>query len=307
MENFILITTLLLVGVLLKRLELFPENTSQVLNQFVIYVSLPALVLYTVPKLIFSLDLIASAIVPWALLIFSAGLLLLFAKAFNWSRNTLGALLLIVPLGNTSFLGVPMVRAFFGDNSVVYAIMYDQVGSFLALALYGSVILAVFNKRSSHSSNKKIVKKALIMVVTFPPFISLIIALCLHFVNLPNMYFNILSPIAMTLVPVVMIAVGFQLTLKLDSNKISPFIIGLTIKMFLAPLLALLVFLMLGLKGEIYQVIVFEAAMPPMISAGALAIIANLSPKLTAAMLAYGILLAFITLPIVYTVLQYTL
>lgn len=304
MQNFVLIISLLIVGMILKRVKAFPDNTSQVLNQFVIYVSLPALVLLTVPKLKFSSDLIVTTIIPWVLLLFSVALLFICAKIFKWSRNTLGALLLIVPLGNTSFLGIPMVRAFFGDDSVVYALIYDQLGSFLALALYGSMVLAVFNKQKHQGLDHVSGKNVLMKIVTFPPFISLIIALLLHFVTLPQIYFDLLTPIAMTLLPVVMVAVGFQLTVKIESEKITPFIIGLSIKMLVAPALALLIFILLGLNGTIYQVIVFEAAMPPMISAGALAIMSNLSPKLTAAMLAYGILLSFVTLPLLYSALK---
>ena len=289
---------------LLKRTAAFPSNTSQVLNQFVFYVSLPALVLITIPKLEFTSDLIATAVIPWVLLLFSVVLLFICANIFKWSRNTLGALLLIVPLGNTSFLGIPMVRTFFGDDLVVYALMYDQLGTFLALALYGSLVLAVFNKQKNQAPKHTLAKDALIMMVSFPPFISLVIALLLHNVDLPPVYYELLSPIALTLVPVVMIAVGFQLTFKLDSASISPFIIGLSIKMLLAPALALLIFVLLGMKGTVYQVVVFEAAMPPMISACALAIMSNLSPKLTAAMMAYGIILSFATLPLLYSTLK---
>jgi predicted permease len=104
-----------------------------------------------------------------------------------------------------------------------------------------------------------------------------------------------------------MLAVGLQLNLKIELNKIKPFVIGLSIKMLVAPAITLMGFILLGLKGEIYNVAVFEAAMPPMISAGALAIIANLSPRFTAAMLAYGILLAFVTLPTWQYVLNFIL
>ncbi len=284
---------------LLKRLSVFPENTSTVLNQFVIYVSLPALVLLKVPTMTFSSNVLATVIVPWVLLAVSAVLLIFCAKVFNWKRQTLGALLLIVPLGNTSFLGVPMVRAFYGEVAVAYALMYDQLGSFLALAIYGSIVLAFFSKQKNQQVSVSS-KEVLIRIITFPPFISLIMAFFLCFVTLPQLYFDTLHPVAMTLVPVVMIAVGFQLSLKLEPDKISPFIIGLSIKMIIAPALILLFFMAAGLQGIVYQVIVFEAAMPPMISAGALAIMAKLSPKLTAAMLAYGIILSFVTLPLLY-------
>ena len=301
MENFILTISLLAIGMLLKRVQIFPENTSQTLNLFVIYVSLPALVLMKVPELKFSQEVLVVAIVPWILLVFSAGLIIIAAKVFNWSRDILAALLLIVPLGNTSFLGIPMVQSFFGEQAVPYALIYDQLGSFLALAIYGSLILALF----SQEQNKVTIKSVLMKIITFPPFISLVIALMLSYTSLPQAYFNFLSPMAATLVPVVMIAVGFQLNLKLEAGQLQPFIVGLSVKMLIAPALIFLLFLLFDLDGMIYRVTIFEAAMPPMISAGALAIMVNLAPKLTAAMIAYGIVFSFVTLPILFYTLSF--
>ena len=294
MENFVLIIALITFGMLLKRLRTLPENTSEVLNLFVIYVSLPALVMLKVPLLRFSDQLLAAVIMPWVMLAFSAGLVLLLAKKLHWSKDVLGALLLVVPMGNTAFLGIPLVESFFGEQAVMYALMYDQFGSFFIFSLYGSLVLVLFSQNKESISIKPIIKK----IVTFPPFISLLIALLLTQVTLPQTYFDFFDPIATTLIPVVMIALGYQLQLKLSANQLSPLIAGLTIKMIFAPIVALTIFMLLGLKGEVYDVTVFEAAMPPMISAGALAIMANLAPRLTAAIVAYGILISFITLPL---------
>jgi hypothetical protein len=303
LQNFILIISLLIVGMLLKRSGKFPDNTAQTLNLFVIYVSYPALVLLKTPELKLSLDLLAAAIMPWIVLIISAICVWALSKIFDWNRQITGALLLIVPLGNTSFLGFPMVQAFYGPQAVGYALMYDQLGSFLALAIYGSSVLAIYANDGEQATLGSVVKS----IITFPPFISLIIALALHGVQLPGLYFSIIDPIAMTLIPVVMVAVGFQLSLKVEINHIQPFVLGLGVKMIVAPATALIIFLALGLNTEIYKVTVFEAAMPPMISAGALAIMANLSPRLTAAMIAYGIFLSFVTLPLFYYAINWLL
>lgn len=300
MENFIIILCLIVMGFVLKRTKKFPDNTAHVLNLYVIYVSLPALVLVNVPHLVFSSSLIVTAVTPWVMLLISVLIILLFAKIFQWDKETLGALLLIAPLGNTSFLGIPLVEAFYGSDAVGYAVMYDQFGSFFALSIYGSIVLAMFAKDSKPVTFSSVRNK----ILTFPPFISLVLALLLYNFSIPQLYFDVLSPIAKTLIPVVMIAVGFQLELRVEFSKIRSFIVGLSVKMIVAPLVAFLIFLSLGLEGEIYKVTVFEAAMPPMISAGALAIMANLSPRLTSAMVAYGILLSFITLPIWYWVMN---
>lgn len=207
----------------------------------------------------------------------------------------MGSLLLIVPLGNTSFLGIPMVRAFFGDQAVSYALLYDQLGSFLALATYGSLIIALYSGEKTPTPGN-IVKK----IITFPPFVALILACFFRLLSYPPVVIGLLESLSATLVPLVMIAVGFQLNLRLSRELMPPLGLGLLIKLIAAPFLALLFSRLWGLQGEALQVSVFEAGMPPMVSAGALAIMAGLAPSLTAAMVGLGIILSFFTLPLLY-------
>ena len=297
MENFILTIAFLLIGMGLRRLPRFPKETAQVLNLFVIHISLPALILLKVPQLTFSRDILAPVIMPWAMLAVSAAIILLAARLRNWGREITGALLLLIPLGNTSFLGIPMVRAFFDETGIPYAVLYDQLGSFLALATYGTVVLALYG--SGEKPRLTLIAKK---VITLPPFLALILALALIGcgIALPAPVIALFTSLAATLVPVVMIAVGYQLTLRLRPEVMSPLLLGLSVKLFVAPLLALLFCHLLGLSSLGVRVSIFEAGMPPMVSAGALAIMAGLSPELTAAMVGGGILLSFLTLPLLF-------
>ena len=296
MENFILTISFLLIGLLLQRLPQLPKDAAQTLNLFVIYVSLPALVLLKVPQLEFSRQLLVPALLPWGMLAVSALAVLLLARALAWSREITGALLLLVPLGNTSFLGIPMVNAFFGEAGIPFALIYDQFGSFLALATYGSLVVAIYGSQGEKPTLQTVGKK----IVTFPPFLALLLALALSSWSPPEPVTALLESLAATLVPVVMIAVGLQLTLRLNREVLAPMGLGLAIKLCLAPLLALLAVKSMGFEGLAVQVAVFEAGMPPMVSAGALAVVAGLSPKLTAAMVGLGILLSFVTLPLLF-------
>jgi malate permease and related proteins len=69
--------------------------------------------------------------------------------------------------------------------------------------------------------------------------------------------------------------------------------------MFLAPLLALGLAHWLLDKNAL-QVVALEAAMPPMVTAAALAANAKLAPQLAAAMAGFGILLAIFWLPVLH-------
>jgi predicted permease len=299
LENFLITITFLLIGMALKRLPDFPDETGNILNLFVIYISLPALVLLKIPELVFSKNLLVPAFMPWGMLLFSFVLIQILSRLLKWERATTGCLLLLIPLGNTSFLGIPMVKAFFGENAIPYALLYDQLGSFLALATYGSLILALYGTGKSRPTIESVVKK----VISFPPFIALVLAFILKAFPYPSVAVSLLKILASTLVPLVMIAVGFQLTLRLSREVTSQLCIGLSIKLIAAPLAALLLCKIAGLEGEAVQVSIFEAGMPPMVSAGALAILANLSPPLTAALVGIGIILSFATLPMLYHML----
>jgi predicted permease len=298
MSGFLATFAFLLIGVGLRRLPAFPRESAAVLNNYVIYVPLPALVLLRIPGLAFSPQLLTPALLPWAMLLVSAAGVLVASRLLRWERGVTGSLLLLVPLGNTSFFGIPMVKAFFGEGGVPYAVIYDQLGSFPALAIYGSLIVAIYG-----SGERPTARGVALRIATFPPFLALMLALSLRGVAFPAALSDVLATLAATLVPVVMIAVGLQLSLRLRREEAAPLAFGLAGKLVAAPALALLACRLLGLDGEAARVAVFESGMPPMVSGGALAIMAGLAPSLSAALVGLGILASFVTLPVLFRLL----
>lgn len=299
MENFILIGVFLGLGLAFRRIKAFPRDFAQALNFFALYVSLPALILLKVPQLKFSRELLVPALVPWGMLLVSVLLVLLGAKLWNWSRSCTAVLLLIVPLGNTSFMGVPMVQAFFGAAGFPYLIIYDQLGTLLIFAIYGSFVLAMFGREGSMD----LVTVAR-RVVFFPPTIALVVGLALRSWSYPEALERILEDISASIVPLVMTAVGFQLQLRLRPGILAPLAYGMAIKLLAAPVLALLVCRLLGFHGLPSDISVFEAGMPPMVTAGALAVAAGLDAELAVALVGFGIFFSFATLPLLYWLLQ---
>ena len=295
METVLPFFILLLIGRLLQYFNLFPAETDKTLNLYVIYIALPALILLQVPKLEFSGNILTPFVMPWLVVIFSSLSVLLLSRVTHWSRETTGALLLMVPLGNTSFLGLPMVERFFGSAGVPYAVVYDQFGSLLALCSYGTLILAIYGSGTGPGLTG-IIKK----VILFPPFLALIAALYLHGTSFPGWVSSLLSMTAKSMVPVVMVAIGFQMRLMLPKDELLPLAAGLTLRLLVTPIVFLFGCTLFNLSGPAVQVSLIETAMPPMVTAGALASVAGLKPQLSSAMAAYGILLSLFTLPLIY-------
>ncbi|MDX1705620.1 AEC family transporter [Pseudidiomarina sp.] len=305
MANFFLIAGYLVIGLLLQRSRQFPQNTGQVLNAYVIYVALPAVILQKIPLLELSSELLLPAITPWLLLLLTVPFVLWLSRRYNWSRATTGAMLIVVPLGNTSFVGFPMIEAFFGSAGIPYALLYDQLGSFLILSIYASIIAAIYSRHADGQVAKPSAKALVMRIVRFPPFIALLIALALRSVSYPELLDTFIDSLAVTLVPVIMVAVGFQLKLRLPQEDRKPLYLALLIKLVLTPLVAVGVLYSFGIDQLVVKVTIMEAAMPAMISAGALAIMAGLAPTLSAAIVGYGVISCFVTLPLWYWLLQW--
>jgi len=299
LTNFILIGVFVLMGALFRRLKVFPEQTAHVLNMFALYVSLPAVILLKIPELTLSAENVVAAIVPWCMLLLSAILVLAFARLRQWSRETTGVLLLVVPIGNTSFMGVPMVRAFFGETGIPHLILYDQLGTMLIFASYGAVILSLYSGERSNVPN--IIKRALL----FPPTTALLIGLALRNWSYPQVVVNTLEDLGGALTALVMTAIGFQIKLRLQRTTLEPLGVGLGIKLVIAPLVALAACRLFGLNSLAADVSIFEAGMPSMVTACALAAAAGIGVELAVAMAGFGILLAFASLPLLYILIQY--
>jgi len=90
------------------------------------------------------------------------------------------------------------------------------------------------------------------------------------------------------------------LRIRLSPAVLQPLAYGLTIKLAIAPLIALAGCRLIGLTNLASEISIFEAGMPPMVTAGALAIAAGMVPELAAALVSLGMALAFISLPLLY-------
>lgn len=304
MTGFAIVLGFLAIGFILQWVPRVPGRTASWLTRYVINVAVPAMVLLHVPGLSIDSTLWVPVVTPWAMLTSSIVLVLLVSRWLNWSREVTGALLIVVPLGNTSFLGFPIVESFYGDSGMAYAVLYDQFGSFIGLAVVATTLAAYFGKPLQE---KQSLMGVALQVLRFPPFIALVISLLLLATKseYPPSLEAIIRLVSITLVPVVMVAVGLQLQLRIPRQDVAPFVFSLGAKLVLMPALALLVLFALGVDGLAVKVSVLEAAMPPMITAGAIAMAAGLRTHLVSAIIGYGVLFSVFTLPLWYLLIEW--
>jgi len=101
-NNIILLILCFIVGILLRRFRRMPDNASATLNSFIIHVSLPALTLLYIHQLKLSGDVLLVGLMAWLVFGLSAGFFWLVGRWLKLPRATVGALILVGGLGNTS-------------------------------------------------------------------------------------------------------------------------------------------------------------------------------------------------------------
>jgi len=300
MENILLIFICLLLGFFLQKVKDFPAYSYKTLNQFIIYISLPALALYYIPKIQLDKTLLFPLGVAWLGFAFSFVFFSFLGKRYGWSGKLTGCLILTTGLGNTSFLGFPIIQALYGEKGLQTAIVVDQPGTFVVIATLGIITAAIFSNGKPDIGG--ITKK----VLFFPPFVAFLIAALMNvfkqdFTDELQLTFQKLGS---TVTPIALVAVGLQLKIERYSKHWKFLGLGLFFKLIITPAFFYILYkIIFGAKGIVIDVSIMESAMAPMITASILASTYGLKPKLSNMMIGFGIPLSFLTLAFWYLIL----
>jgi predicted permease len=229
---------------------------------------------------------------PWLMFAGVSTGIWLVARKMRLAIATTGALILTAGLANTSFVGVPMIESFYGSSYMSIGLLIDQLGTYLVLSTLGITIACLCSRGTASVS--EIARR----VATFPPLIALVLALLLMPITYPPIVNDILQRLGNMLAPLALVSVGLQLRLGVLRGRLSPLVLGLGVKLVLAPLLLAIVYLeLLGQTGNLARVTLFESAMGPQIGGAIVATQYGLDPPLVTLMVGIGSVIAFVTLP----------
>ena len=287
-ERVLFVALILLIAYLLKLTGLFREDHSKAFIDYVIYFSLPALVIQKVREVPLTGEALGVVLLAWISIGLSLFISVLLGKLLGFEGGSLRALVLVSSFGNTAFLGYPFTFALYGDEGLRYAVLYDQLGSFLLVASIGFLIA------TGRFDPKE--------VLLFPPFLALVVGLLSRGVQFPEALNTFLDVSGKSLIPIVLFAIGLRFSPSHLPKSAKGTALALGIKMLFVPLLMVLILKGLDLKGLPYRVVLLETSMPPMVMAGVLAIKYGLDEALALSAITLGMLLSFLTVPLIMEV-----
>lgn len=292
MDNIVLLLVCLLAGIGLRYFRIAPTGSHTGINAFIVNISLPALVLVQVHAIRYHPSIAFAAIMPWILFAVGAVLFGALGWLLKLPKATTGALIIMGGLGNTSFIGLPMIEAFYGAEWMPVGIIVDQLGTYLVLSTVGILVICLYS--GGEVTSREIMRR----ILTFPPLIALVVAVCLLRVDYPSWLMSTLTRLGATLAPLALVSVGLQIRMESFRQNTRLMAAGLGYKLLLAPVVAAAFLLgVFGLGGPTTDVALFEAGMAPQIGGSIVAIQYGLDAELVTLMVGVGTILSFATLP----------
>lgn len=306
MTQILLIFICLAIGIGLRYSKTFPKNTPAVLNGYILYVALPAMALYYIPNLQLQWSLLLPIGVAWICFTLSFLLFALLGKIFHWSKKLIGCLTLTAGLGNTSFVGIPIITGLYGDEGMKTLIIVDLPGTFVVLSILGILTATYYAKKSAKNESESLIQK----IISFPPFIAFCFAILLLIlgIDFPFELKEVFKRLAATISPIALISVGFQLKFKTYSKHFGFLGLGLAYKLLLFPFVIFtLYYYILGFNTLETKICIIEAAMAPMITGAILANSYGLKPELSNMMVGFGIPISFLTIGFWYFLIEWSI
>lgn len=299
MVNFVLIVLCILAGMLLRRTRSIHPDAHKGINTWIIYVGLPAVSFKYIPQVVWT----SQMIMPAAGSILVTLCSLLFVKYYcqykGYSRRTRGSLELTTGYGNTSFIGFPLIAAYYGEQFISVGIISDQI-NFMLVSSVGIVSAVRGGAGQERLSGNFILRKLL----TFPPFIGTVLAVVLSLMFDLSFSFTLFDKLAATVVPMALFSIGLQLKFNDWRKEISQISAALTYKLILAPAIVLAAVLITKPDISIAKVSVLEAAMPTLVSSSIIAEQFRLNTRLVNLIIGIGIIVGFLTTGLWYLTME---
>ena len=288
LDSVLPIAIYLLVGYLFK--ISFQDNSKQLVD-FVIYFSLPAIVFSKIYPLTLDERIVGLILMFMGFILFNLLLSYFVGKLLRLNKLLLATFMIVATFGNTSFIGFSYIDAFYGQDYIVYGLIYDLFGSFLLLVSVGMFIITW--GKGKKNDFKSIFKS----IFLFPPTLMFLITILVKNFEVPNFLLLTSQTLGSTLVPIAMIAIGMKLELKHIFVKLHIVSVAILLKMVVVPIIIFIGFkYFYSIEQTWVKVTIIEMAMPPMTMATVLAIKGGLDEKIAVNTLVLGVLLSLFTI-----------
>ncbi len=256
MENLIFslnstmpIFIMMLLGALLKRLEIFDDSFASKMNKFVFLIPLPCLLFSQLSEIDFksawNTKFVLFCFVTTAACILIAFLLSLFIN----NKLLRGEFIQASYRSSAALLGIAFIQNIYGNAGFAPLMIIGSVPLYNIMAV---IVLSVFSpENNSGKPDKALLKKKLLGIITNPIMIGIALGLLWSAIKLPVPYImnKAISSIGNVATPMGLMAMGASLDFKKAASHIRPAVCATIMKLMGFAAICLPFAIMLGFRN----------------------------------------------------------
>lgn len=290
------------IGYFSSLLKLLENKQTGVLMIFLINFALPSLIFISVYET--NVTLYLFILTNFAFLSsFICSIIIYFVatRIFKCNHRTAISMWFLTLLGNTLFIGFPIVEEALGREEALNAIIFDQFASALPLALIAPFLMQVYG-----SNSKANFKNIFFGLFKNPIFLSFLISLIINLngIKIDAWILLPLEKMAQSATPIALFVIGANLKFKDLRLNFKPTLVVIFWSMIFSPLFFLGFSYLVNelttenIMNQTWKMAFLQVATPPMTTSIIVFHIAKLDVKLAVSSIALGTLLCIVIFPI---------
>lgn len=282
-------------GYVLHRYNIVKIKLVHILNLFIYYVSLPALIISLFWNIEFTKSTLGFFGFHAGLIILLSLVLMLILSAFKINSKNKIAIMLGVMVGNTVYMGYPILGATYPDFPIEVGIGAG------AIQLITGLLMAVLFVEYMVLRTKKL-STYMLDLAQNPLVIACILGAGLSLIphsETMNAGFKVVSVLGQTASPLALLTLGFFMNRHISKKSIMLGSMAVMAKLVILPVAVFIISILLGYSRELIQVSVLISAMPTAVTSFILAEKYNLDENLSADIILASTIFSIISIPIV--------
>jgi predicted permease len=304
LNQILYLVTLILIGYILIKTKILPENSSKVLSRIETYILVQSLILstfitnFTVEKLKTSWLFFAGGTI---VILISIILGIFLAKLFTKDEYIKKIYTYGLAFSNFGFMGLAVVKALFANIFLEYLMFV--IPFYIAIYAWAipSILIPIENQENTFKSKlKRFIN---------PMFISMFIGIILGLINikLPSFLDTSITTLGNTMSPLAMLLTGVtvaKLSIKETFNNLKVYILSIT-RLIIIPLLGILILKFIDINETLKICTICAISMPLGLNTIVVPAAYDLDTKEASSMSLISHLLSAITIPLIFLIFQY--
>ena len=218
----------------------------------------------------------------------------------DYSKSQVCGMILASSFMNNGNYGTPVALFAFGAVGLDYAVVLMVIQTLIM-----STVGVYYAVKGSSSANFS-ARQAIAVVLKIPIIYGAILGLILQQIpaKLPGPFLQATGFIADATIPTIMIILGMQLAkIKIKGIPLSKVSLALSLRLFVSPLIAVVIIFILPIDALLKSIMILMAAMPSAANTAMYSLQFGTEPELVSASTLLSTLFSLITLPILLTLL----